>query len=74
MVSMFIRQARILQAHFDGRVLHIQKSKLYDFNFFNQSTFNLFLKWRMSDLIGDTTASTKDSDLRIRVESGDVYG
>ncbi|KAE8148499.1 hypothetical protein BDV25DRAFT_158184 [Aspergillus avenaceus] len=44
-VSIFRSQARILQAHHDGKHLHIRKSKFYNFEENNTENYELFARW-----------------------------
>jgi len=48
------RQARILHAHFDGQTLHIRRSNYLDFMEMNVDNIKLYLRWMMSEPIGDT--------------------
>lgn len=57
-MSVFRVKARISQVHFDGQRLHVCCSKLYDFTEYNKRTWDLFLRWLLSNPIGDTTKET----------------
>ena len=48
------RQGRILHAHFDGKTLHIRRSNYLDFVEKNMDNIKLYLRWMMSEPIGDT--------------------
>jgi hypothetical protein len=65
MVSMIGTKGRILQAYYDGDKLYIQYSKLYEFKHYDKDNIDLFLRWMMTEPIGDTaiTAPEQDNDL-----------
>ena len=48
------RQGRVLHAHFDGQTLHIRRSNYLDFTEKNVGNIKLYLRWMMSEPIGDT--------------------
>ncbi|KAK2801624.1 hypothetical protein FQN50_007685 [Emmonsiellopsis sp. PD_5] len=54
-ISIFRSKARVLQAHHDGRHLHISKSNFYDFKTNIKENYELFARWIHSIPCGDTT-------------------
>jgi hypothetical protein len=59
--SLASRQGRILHAHFDGKTLHIRRSNYLDFMEKNMDNIKLYLRWMMSEPIGDTMFKVKVS-------------
>jgi hypothetical protein len=47
-------RARVIQAHFDGSVFHFRYSCYYDFVGMDKANVDLFLRWVLSDPVGDT--------------------
>ncbi len=62
MVSMIGTRGRILLAHYDGDQLYIQYSKLSEFKDFDKDNIDLFLRWMMSEPIGDTAILAPEED------------
>ncbi|TAQ89487.1 hypothetical protein B7494_g2163 [Chlorociboria aeruginascens] len=65
MVSMIGTQGRIIQAHYDGDNLYIQYSELYEFKNFDKDNIDLFLRWMMTEPIGDTAILAPEEDKKL---------
>lgn len=58
MISIHNRKIRLIQAHFDGKILHLQCSSFLDFPSFDKPMFDFFLRWVISNPVGDTKIPT----------------
>lgn len=54
MYSLSNRDARILQAHFDGSNLVVRTTQYLNFEEENEENIKLYLRWMMSEPIGPT--------------------
>lgn len=55
MVSFVGCKARVILAHFDGTIVHIRYSPLYDFAPINTVFVDLFVRWLLNEPVGDTS-------------------
>jgi hypothetical protein len=56
------RQARIIQAHFDGHDLILRKTDYLDFETENMENIKLYLRWMMNIPLSNASAGRKLQD------------
>ncbi|PGH23605.1 hypothetical protein AJ80_02386 [Polytolypa hystricis UAMH7299] len=59
LITVCCRKLLIVQAYFDGEQLHMALSDFLDFTAFNETSWNLLLRWMIHEPIGNTKIPTK---------------